>query len=73
VLGLAFAIDEHRQVAADADGLHRVEEKEAIAAEEVLRVVLRRRQEHVYAGVVEQLVELCCVEWQRSANLCIQH
>ena len=39
LLGLALAIDQRRQVAADADRIHRVEEEEAVSAEQILDVV----------------------------------
>ena len=38
----AFDIDENRQIAADADRVEMIEEEEAVAAEEILDVVLGR-------------------------------
>jgi hypothetical protein len=37
---LALAIDQRRQIAADTHRIHRVEEEEAVAAKQVLDVVL---------------------------------
>src|SRR5579871_4595147 len=61
---VALGIDEERQVAADADRVEMIEEEEAIAAEEVLDVVLGGDEEHVDAGLVHELVERRCIERQ---------
>ena len=69
-LGLALLVDDGRQVAADADRIHGLEEEEFVVAEEVLHVVLGGGDEHVDAGVVQKLVEMVDIEWDRLADLC---
>ena len=53
----AAPIDQHRQITAHADGVHVIEEEEAVAAEQILHVVLRRDEKRVDAGVLQKLVE----------------
>ncbi len=57
LLRRAFRIDDDRQVAAQSHRVHVVEEERAMAAEQVLHVVLRGREQHVNAGVFHQAVE----------------
>ena len=62
VLGPPLRVDHDRQVAAVPDRVHRREEDEAVAAEQVTGVVLRRRQQHVDAGLLHQPVRAGGVE-----------
>ena len=72
-LGLALLVDDGRQIAADADGIHGLEEEEFVVAEQVLHVVLGGGDEHVDAGLVQEPVELLGIEWNRFANICLCH
>src|SRR4029079_12203343 len=54
LVGPAFRIDENGEVAANPDRVHVVEEKEAITAEQILDVVLRRYDQGVDAGFIHQ-------------------
>ena len=56
LVGTAFDIDEERQIAAYANRVEMIEEKEAIAAQEILDVVLRANDHGVHAGLVEEIV-----------------
>ena len=69
-LGLALLVDDGRQVAADADRVHGLEEEEFVVAEQVLHVVLGGGDEHVDAGVVQKPIEVIDIEWDRFADLC---
>ena len=60
----ALLVDQDRQIAADADRIHLVEEEEAIAAEKILDVVLGGNDQRVDAGVIEESVELRRIERQ---------
>ena len=53
----ALDVDENRQIAADPHGIHVVEEKGAVAAEQVLDVVFGRRDKHVQAGLIHEAIE----------------
>ena len=64
-LGLALLVDHGRQIARDAHRLHGIEEVEAIAAEQILDVVLRGRDDDVEAGLIHQSVEALAVERRR--------
>ena len=68
-LGLALLVDDGRQVAADADRIHGLEEEEFVVAEEVLHVVLGGGDEHVDAGLVQKPIEVIDIEWDRFADL----
>jgi hypothetical protein len=59
----ALRIDEDRQVAADAERVHVVEEVRAMTAEEILHIVFRRCHEDIDAGLVHQPIETIGVEW----------
>ncbi len=53
----AARVGDDRQVAALPDCVHGVEEEEPVAAaQQVLGVVLRGRQQHVDAGLVQKLI-----------------
>ena len=65
---LASPINQDRQVTADANRIHVVEEKEPIAAEQILNVVFRRDDQEVDSGVVEESVEPGGVEGERLSN-----
>ena len=56
-VGSALRINKSGQITADADGIHVVEKERAMAAEQILDVVFRRRDQHVEAGFVHQPVE----------------
>ena len=62
LLRLAFRIDEDRQIAGDAGGIHVVEEIGAVAAEQILHIVLGGGEQHVDAGLVHQPVEAGVIE-----------
>jgi hypothetical protein len=62
LVGFALRIDHDRQIAAQAHRIHVVEEERAVPAEQVLHIMLRRREQHVDAGLVHQAVETACVE-----------
>src|SRR5579871_2778860 len=57
LVGGAFRIDENRQVAAQPHGVHGLEEKRPMAAEQILHVVLRRGDQQIHAGLVHQTIE----------------
>ena len=58
----AFFVDDDRQIAAVADRIHGGEEDEFVAAEQILRVVLGSREQHIDAGLLHQPVDPCLVE-----------
>ena len=62
LLRLALGIDEDRQIAAQPHRVHGFEEERAMAAEQVLNIVLRGRDQDVDAGFVHQPVEQRGVE-----------
>src|ERR1700734_3983002 len=62
----AFDIDQERQIAADANRVEMIEEEEAVAAQEILDVVLRANPHRVHAGLVEKIVKARAVEWRRG-------
>src|ERR1700722_1548981 len=62
----AFDIDQERQIAADANRVEMIEEEEAVAAQEILDVVLRANHHGVHAGLVEKIVKARAVEWRRG-------
>ena len=57
-----LGVDQQRQIAADAHGVHIVEEDGAVAAKQVLDVVLRVGDQHIDAGIVHEPVEVLGVE-----------
>ena len=59
---LPLRIDQHRQIARDAGRIHDVEEIGAVAAEQVLHIVLGGGEHHVDAGRVHQPVEAGMIE-----------
>jgi hypothetical protein len=59
---LALRIDHDRQVAAQSHRVHVVEEERAVAAEQVLHIVLRGREQHVDPGLIHQAVEAGGIE-----------
>ena len=69
ILGLAFLVNDRRQVPRDAHGIHRVEKEEAITAEQVLNIMLRCSDEDVDPSVIEQLVECLGIERDLFADL----
>ena len=69
-LGCAPEIDEERQIAAQARGVLAVEEEEAIAAEQILDVVLRRGDHHVDADLVEKIVQASGIEGELRLAAC---
>ncbi len=60
--GAALGIDQDRQVPADPDRVHVVEEERAVPAHQVLHVVLGGRQQDIHAGVVHEPVEPSGIE-----------
>jgi hypothetical protein len=62
---LTLAVDEYRQVAANADCIHVVEKEEAIAAQQILNIVLRGDEQDVDPGIVHQPIKQAMVEWYR--------
>src|ERR1700759_2408646 len=65
LIGAAFDVDEKRQIAADADRVEMIEEKEPVTAEEILNVVLRGDYRRVHSSLVEETVEARHVKWRR--------
>ena len=59
---LALRVDEDRQIAGDAGGIHDVEEIGAVAAQQVLHIVLGGGEHDVDAGRVHQPVEAGVIE-----------
>src|SRR5262245_58995762 len=57
-----LGVDQQRQVATDPHGVHVVEEDRAVAAEQVLDVVLGVGDQHIDAGIVHEPVEALGVE-----------
>ena len=57
IVGAALLIDHNRQIAAHPDSIHVVEEEKAIAAKQILHIVLGGRNEDIDALVFEQDVE----------------
>jgi hypothetical protein len=64
----AFGIDQDRQVTAEPHCIHVIEEERAMAAEQVLHIVLRRRDQHVHAGLVHQPVKAGGVKRDRGRS-----
>jgi hypothetical protein len=62
VIAPALLIDQDRQIAADPEGIHVIEEEKAIGAKQILHIVFGGRQEDVDALVFEQGVESRRVE-----------
>src|SRR5215475_8911297 len=65
----ALGIDEHRQIAAQSHRIHGLEEKGAMAAEQVLHIVLRGRDQDVDPGLVHQTIQAIRIERDRGCNL----
>lgn len=63
LLRRALGIDQDGQIAADAHGIHVVEEDRALGPEQVLHIVLGGRDQNVEAGCFHQAVKLGGVEW----------
>ena len=66
LLGRAFRVDQHRQIAGDAGRIHVVEEVGAMAAEQILHIVLGGRQHHVDAGLIHQAIKAIVIEGDRE-------
>ena len=62
LLRRALGVDQQRQIAADAHGVHVVEEDGAVAAQQVLDVVLGVGDQDIDAGIVHEPVEALGVE-----------
>src|ERR1700733_2864779 len=62
LLRLALGINENRQIPAQPHRVHRFKKERAMAAYQVLDIMLRRHDQHVHAGVVHQPVEASGVE-----------
>ncbi len=75
VLGLALLVNEGWEVAAHTGRIHRVEEEKAVAAEEILHVVLGRGDKDIDACIVQQFVQALSIERQGLADrrLCYSH
>ncbi|MGY3409958.1 hypothetical protein ACVWZV_006071 [Bradyrhizobium sp. GM5.1] len=70
LVGCALGIDQHRQIAADAERIHVVEEDRALGTQQVLHIVLGGRDQDVEAGSLHQAVELGGVEWNGARAVC---
>jgi len=68
VIGATLLIDNNRQIAAHPDSIHVVEEEKAIAAKQILHIVLGARNEDIDALVFEQGVESRRVEGRCSTR-----
>ena len=62
LLRLPLRIDEHRQITGDARRIHVFEEIGAVAAEQILHIVLGGREQEVDPGRVHQPVETVVIE-----------
>ena len=62
LLGRALGIDQDRQIPADPERIHVVEEDRALGIEQILHIVLGGRDQHVDAGGVHQGIELGRIE-----------
>ena len=62
ILRLAALVEQNGQIPAQPHGVHVVEEEEAIAAEQVLHIVLRRDEHRVDVGFAEKPIEQSGVE-----------
>ena len=62
LVGRALHVDEHRQIAGQTHRVHVVEEERAVAAEQILHIVLRGREQDIEAGLVHQPVEPVRIE-----------
>ncbi len=69
-VGRALGIDEDRQVAAEPHRVHVVEKEGAVAAEQILHIVLGGREQQVDAGLLHQKVEPVGVERNGAARWC---
>src|ERR1700722_11987068 len=58
----ALDVNQNGQIAADADRVKMVEEKEPVAAEKILDVVLGRDHHSVHAGLVEEGVKSSAIK-----------
>ena len=65
----ALGIDQDRQVAAQSHCIHGLEEKGAMAPEQILHVVLRGREQDIDPGFIHQAVEPIRIEGDRGCNL----
>src|SRR5688572_22304454 len=62
----ALQIYKDGEIAAHSEGVHVVEEDEAVAAEQVLNVVLRRHDEEVQLRVFQKAIEARRIERSRT-------
>src|SRR5467141_3101247 len=67
LVGCPFRIDQDRQIAADAERIHVVEEDRALGGQQVLDVVLGGGQQEVDSGLLHEPVQLATVE-RNSVN-----
>jgi hypothetical protein len=65
----AFRIDQHRQIPAQSHRIHVVEEKCAVAAKQILHIVLGGGDEDIDAGHVHEAIEAIRVERNRCPGL----
>src|SRR5918993_1171059 len=64
LFGRASRVGQNRQVAARPHGFHVIEEKRAMTAEQILHVVLRRRDSDVNTGLSHQMIQQMVVKGQ---------
>ena len=69
----AFRIDESRQIAADPDRVHVIEKERAVAAEEILDIMLRCRDEYVEPGFFHEPVEQSGIEGRGAVSRRVEH
>ena len=73
LVGRALHVDEHRQIAGQPHRVHVVEEERAVAAEQVLHIVLRGRDQDVEAGLIHDPVEPGRIERNGGAGILALH
>src|SRR5262249_6423336 len=69
LLSVALGIDQDRQIPAQSHRIHGLEEKGAMAAEQILHVVFRGREEDVDPGLVHQTIQPIGVERNCACSL----
>src|SRR6266850_56299 len=62
LVGGALGVDHDRQIAADAERIHVIEEDRPLRIEHVLHIVLGGGQQHVEAGFLHQPIKLGGIE-----------
>jgi hypothetical protein len=69
LLPSALGIDQDRQIAAQSHRIHGLEEEGAMPAQQILHVVLRRRDQKIDPRLIHEAVEPIRIERDRGCNL----